>query len=163
MFHSNVEEVIKLWISCVLLLEGDTSLLLTLYLKIDGTVCNASIFMTFSRVWEDVFTVSHDGGRLTHRVGLIWQTLISPSLSLPFAVPPVDLRICRPRSTLEKRNEDPWNEMPNAAFLVTWRKKCERTKKRKAKKHMEEEEEVVVEEELQTIEENWVIFVHQWH
>lgn len=71
MFHSNVEEVIKLWISCVLLLEGDISLLLTLYLKIDDTVCNASIFMTFSRVWEDVFTVSHDGGRLTHRVGLI--------------------------------------------------------------------------------------------
>lgn len=77
--------------------------------------------MTFSCVWEDVFTASHKAD--SHRVELIWQTLISPSLSLPFAIPPVDFCICRPTSTLEKQNEDPWNEMPNTALLVTWRRK----------------------------------------
>ncbi len=47
-------------------MEGDISLDLTLHLKIDDTVYNASILMTFSCVWEDVFTASHDVGRLTH-------------------------------------------------------------------------------------------------
>lgn len=68
-FHSTAKQVINLFIDGsveVLLLDGDISLDLTPYLKIDDTVYNASILMTFSRVWENVFTASHDGGRLTH-------------------------------------------------------------------------------------------------
>lgn len=65
--------------------------------------------------------LSRDGGRLTHRLEFVWQTLISPSLCLPFVLPPVDLCIRRPRSTPEERNEDPWNEMPKAALPATHR------------------------------------------
>lgn len=104
----------------MLLLDGDISLDLTPYLKIDDTVYNASILMTFSRVWEDVFAASHDGGRLTHTEwgwnDRLWSLPLCLSLLL---FPPVDFCICRPTSTLEKQNEDPWNEMPNAALLVT--------------------------------------------
>lgn len=52
-------------------MEDDISLYLTLLLKIDDAVYNTSILMTFSRVWDDVFTASLDGGRLTHTVKLI--------------------------------------------------------------------------------------------
>lgn len=67
----------------------DIRLYLTLFLKVNDIVYNVNILVTFSCIWEDVFSTSHDVGRLTDTVDMTDFDL-SHSLS-PFCYSPSGL------------------------------------------------------------------------
>ena len=127
----------------MLLLEGDISLYLTPYLKIDDTVYNASNLMTFSCVWEDVFTASQDVGRLTHTEWSWYDRLWSLPLCLCLLLfPQWTSAYVDPHPPWKSRTKI--HEMRCQILLSLWhggggggrKKKCDsgRTKKKKKKK-----------------------------
>lgn len=90
MLHRNIKQVLNLfwgWWGRQHSVIGGWHKPLFICLKIDDTFHNGSVLTTSSCVWADVFSVSHDGGRLTHRLEFVWQPLISLFSSFSFAPP----------------------------------------------------------------------------